>query len=288
MRPDSFDPDLFDPVSIDRVVVVDWSANARPVRGRDSVWIAVLESSGVSTSNPATRSEAMHELDDVCRRGGRTLVGVDFSLGYPAGTASALGLGGPPWRAIWDLLSAAVDDADDNTNNRFEVASTLNARIGQGPGPFWGCPPSRRTTTLTSTKVDPSPLSEWRTVEAELRRRGRRPFSSWQLLGAGSVGSQSLLGIARLARLERALTASGLTVDIWPFTGDDPTADVVIGEVWPSLHPLPDRAGRVRDEVQVIETAQWLARCRPFGVERALGDHDARIVRIEEGWVLGA
>ncbi|MGA9276780.1 MAG: hypothetical protein WBV89_07490, partial [Ilumatobacter sp.] len=192
-------------------------------------------------------------------------------------------------RAMWNLLTGWVVDADDNTNNRFDVAARLNARIGDGPGPFWGCPPSRRTPTLTSTKVDPQPLEEWRRVEHELRRGGRRPFSAWQLLGAGSVGSQSLLGIPRLARLERSLVSGGRTVDVWPFTAEgDPMSDVVIAEVWPSLYTLPALAGRVRDEVQVIETARLLAAHVRFAGIGSLEKGPRRAVLDEEGWVLGA
>lgn len=278
------------PPAFDRVVVVDWSASSRPKRGRDSIWIAVLDGDGVSTTNPATRAAAAVALDDLCRRSGRTLLGVDFSLGYPVGTASALGLSGVPWRATWELLTALIVDTDDNTNNRFEVAAELNARVGAGPGPFWGCPSSRRSEMLSTTKVDPTPMDEWRRVERRLRRRGLRPFSSWQLLGAGSVGSQSLLGIPRLQRLERVLIAADRTVDVWPFTCvGPPTADVVIAEVWPSLHPHPERpTGRVRDELQVIHTAQRLARDLDLGVWSVADAGHRKSVRGEEGWIAGA
>ena len=54
----------------DRFVVVDWSANSTPKRGRDSIWIAVLDGHGVSVSNPSTRAaaeESLAELVDVIR-----------------------------------------------------------------------------------------------------------------------------------------------------------------------------------------------------------------------------
>jgi precorrin-8X/cobalt-precorrin-8 methylmutase len=277
----------------DRVVVVDWSAGSRPRTGPDSIWIAVADghSGRITTTNPPTRADAGAELTDICRRAGSTLLGVDFSLGYPAGTAAALGLSGEPWRAMWALLADLVVDGDDNTNNRFRVAAELNARIGGGPGPFWGCPVARRAVTLTSTKVDPAPLRAWRIVEERLRAAGHRPFSAWQLLGAGSVGSQSLVGIPRLARLEHVLRADGRRVEVWPFggwVGDVPLPDVVIAEVWPSLFRLPALAGRVRDEVQVIETARRLADGVDFGGGPSRFDGSAPIVRSEEGWVLGA
>ena len=277
----------------DRVVVIDWSASSRPVRGRDSIWIATADagSGDIRTTNPATRSDACGELDELCRRPGTTLLGVDFSLGYPAGTARALRLNGTPWRAMWSLLAELVIDADDNANNRFEVAAELNRRIGAGPGPFWGCPPQRCSPTLTKTKVLADSLAEWRIVENQLRRAGRRPFSGWQLLGAGSVGSQSLVGIPRLLQLERSLSAAGRTVEVWPFGSWDgvlPVPDVVIAEVWPSLYVLPELHGRVRDEVQVIETARRLKEVAAVEFGAQVTDELAQLVRDEEGWVLGA
>jgi len=273
----------------DRVVVVDWSASSRPTRGRDSIWIGVADGSSdtVLVSNPSTRAEAIAQMGEWCRRPGSTLLGVDFSLGYPSGTTESLGLSGVPWRAMWDLLAQLIDDRDDNANNRFEVAAELNRRVGPGPGPFWGCPPSRRSATLTSTKVAPTPLDEWRRVEYRLRDSGHRPFSGWQLLGAGSVGSQSLLGIPRTDTLLRSLVSDGRSVAVWPFSGSierDAVPDVVIAEVWPSLHRLPPLDGRVRDEVQVASVARRLVHTTAADLVAPACD----AVVAEEGWVLGA
>jgi hypothetical protein len=114
----------------DRFVVADWSANSTPKQGRDSIWIAVADAAGVTTLNPATRAEAEARLHDIvdASAGVRTLIGIDVSLGCPAGTAAALGLAGDhPWRSTVEALSALVTDDDRNTNNRFAVAAELNA-----------------------------------------------------------------------------------------------------------------------------------------------------------------
>lgn len=281
----------------DRVVVVDWSANSVAKLGADSIWIARGDPrSGVIDSvNVATRHQAMTMLEVTCREPGRTLVGVDFSLGYPTGTSAALGLSGVPWRATWELLHDLVVDRENNSNNRFDVASALNRRVGtQRPGPFWGCPPARATTWLTSTKVPSDPLPQWRAVEARLRVDGRRPFSSWQLLGAGAVGSQSVLGIAALERLRRRL---GRPMVVWPLSCGfvEPTAAIVVCEVWPSLFALAVADGRVRDDLQVSAVAsalvervrsgrlsEWFTPC-PTHLDP---EHVATVVA-EEGWVLG-
>jgi hypothetical protein len=272
----------------DRIVVVDWSANSAPKRGRDSIWIAVRDSSGVALSNPPTRVEAEAILTDLLVADARTLVGVDFSLGFPAGTAGCLGLEVPSWASMAAELGRLVDDDARNRNNRFEVASQLNARMGGAPGPFWGCPPRAASASLTTTKPPPGALAEWRTVESALRERGHRPFSSWQLLGAGAVGSQSLLGIPMVMRLRDLLQGR---LAVWPFEPID--SAIVVAEVWPSLLPLDPTRASVRDAAQVLGVADWLGGLDLVG---ALHDlfcldnlapevHD--VVVGEEGWVLG-
>lgn len=281
-----------------RIVVVDWSANSTPKTGRDSVWIADLDVAGseVRTANVSTRSAATDLLVELATRPGRCLLGVDFSLGFPAGTAAALGLIGTPWEQMWRLLSSTIDDDARNANNRFTVASELNRRISPGPGPFWGCPPAQAGDHLTTTKVPCHPLPQWRTVEAELRTRGQRPFSAWQLLGAGAVGSQSLLGVPAMDRFVRAVAATGRTIDVWPFTCGlaVPTADTVLVEVWPTLVGLADVSTdvwgtRVIDERQVVAVARHLAAtdlATEF-VPAVPSERRGDIVG-EEGWVLGA
>lgn len=280
----------------ERYVVVDWSANSTPKRGRDSIWIAALDADGLEVANPTTRSEAMGLLDRrIAAAVGPTLVGFDFSLGYPAGTAAALGLGGIPWEATWAHLTAEIVDGERNRNNRFDVASRMNEAVAPGLGPFWGCPPSKASATLSVTKpTEVQPVEEWRAVERTLREAARRPFSSWQLAGAGAVGSQSLLGIPAVAAL-RASDAD--RVAVWPFTTGlrvpelRPDA-VVIAEVWPSLRPVVVRDGDVRDRAQVEAVARWLHAADHDGelvrwFAPCVSDAVARDAESEEGWILG-
>ncbi|MEO1059547.1 MAG: hypothetical protein AAFY28_21800 [Actinomycetota bacterium] len=278
----------------DRVVAIDWSARAQPARGRDSIWIAVDDGAGVRTENPPTRRAAearLHALlDEAAGRGWSTLVAIDASLGYPAGTAAAVGAldgngdhdgEGRPWEAMWQMLDALIDDASDNRNNRFEVAAELNMRIATStrqPGPFWGCPPAARRPALTSTKPPIVGLPEWRMVEAALRVAGRRPSSSWQLLGAGAVGSQSLLAIPVMQRLRRARPA----VSVWPFERiDDGPGTTTIVEMWPSL--LTPAPAAVRDEGQVIAAA----RCLRTAPRAAIVSNVPAVAAEEEGWIAG-
>ncbi|MGB3734411.1 MAG: hypothetical protein WA964_05610 [Ilumatobacter sp.] len=282
----------------DRIVIVDWSANSTPKTGKDSIWVADLvpATGAIRTANISTRAAAVDLLVELATARGRCLVGVDFSLGFPAGTAEALGLTGTPHAAMWTHLASVIEDDARNANNRFEVAASLNQRMSPGPGPFWGCHPTKATDHLTSTKVPCDPLAEWRIIESELRARGKRPFSAWQLLGAGAVGSQSLLGIAAMSRFVERVEGSGRSVDVWPFTCglDVPSADSVLVEVWPTLVDLADVSTdvwetRVRDERQVVAVARHLAQADlAAGFTPDVAEPARALVVGEEGWVLGA
>jgi hypothetical protein len=196
------------------------------------------------------------------------------------------------WRSIADLFT----DDERNRNNRFEVASELNRRAGPESGPFWGCPPSRAGAHLAPTKPQPPPAAEFRRTEQSLRAGGLRPASCWQLLGAGSVGSQTL---TFLPVLEQVRTRAPGRVDIWPFTTGLAAPQigrggVVIAEVWPTMFPTasPHSVTRatVRDAEQVTATSEAL---RDADVAASLRgwfapdpDEPSEIVD-EEGWILG-
>ena len=98
--------------------------------------------------------------------------------------------------------------------------------------------------------------------------RGVQPV--WKLLGSGSVGGQTLLGIPALCRL-RADPALAAVSRVWPFeTGFTTTPAppdgpcIVHAEIWPGLGPDPlDPALTIRDQAQVRAVVRWLA-----GLER--------------------
>jgi hypothetical protein len=300
----------------DCIVVVDWSASAVPRSGPDSVWSHVLDAptgQGRTINHPTRQSAADHVREVLVGNPGRVLVGCDFSYGYPVGFASAAGLvdpscpGRPAWRVTWDHLTAAILDSPDNANNRFAVAASLNAGVGEGPGPFWGTTSVRHVgPTLSRTKAPGFPhvghtgvLAEHRTAERRLRAGGAHPSSTWQLAGIGSVGSQSLTGIPVVARWRDDPALAGRSV-VWPFeTGmtTDPTrggADTIVhAEVWPSSIAVDLTRHDVKDAAQVICLAEHLAALDAAGLlgdsfAPTLSDDELAAVLDEEGWIVGA
>lgn len=286
--------------------MVDWSANATPKRGADSIWYCLVARTGSGLrrrllANPATRWRARDEiaaiLKDQAARGRRVLAGFDFPNGYPAGFARAAGFEGSPWRAVWDGLDALIRDRADNGNNRFEVAADLNRRISGGAFPFWGCPAGRQTETLSmrKTRAYDETLPERRHCETWLPRS--QPC--WKLYTAGSVGSQALMGIPVLKALRDDPELAPHTA-VWPFeTGfRAPPAGpwrIVLAEVYPSILPIKAGAGQIKDAVQVETIARHLARrdgrgelARDLDGPGCLDENVRKLVVTEEGWILGA
>lgn len=296
-------------------VMIDWSAASTPKEGKDSIWISVVKRdvrfrlAPAVCTNPPTREAAMVALRDILadlkRRNERALVGVDFSLGFPAGTIQALGkeVKTPDWAGLWNFLAANVVDKPNNVNNRFGVASKMNRLMTDQPRPFWGCPPKDAQRWLTPTK----PVGEFTDVPPEFRhadlatRTIGRPGakSAWQMFGAGTVGGQAMLGIPRLHQMTQEM---GKKAQVWPFqtgwralTAENLDGlDVVFAEIYPALVDIKAEPGEVIDRAQVRGMSDHFAKLDEAG---KLGpafapppgtDPDlVALVEREEGWILG-
>ncbi len=301
------------PTLFDAYIMVDWSAAAKPALGPNSIWIGILMKDArlklqFRAYNIETRLKARALIEDVVgkltKRGDKVLLGFDFALGYPAGTAAALGLdlsSQPAWAAMHALLAAKLKDKPDNSNARYAIAAGLNYTISKHAFPFWGAPARDVVSTLGATRpdFDRESLPEFRLCERYLREKKLgTPKSCWQLAYTGSVGSQTLTGIPHV----HALRAAWPSARIWPFeTGVEPQTaetlegtDVVIAEIYPALvKPKPEK-GEIADEAQVRQIARHYADLDEKGLlgaafSTAKGRPEAEIVQItgEEGWILG-
>lgn len=295
----------------DSYVMVDWSAASKPATGADSIWIGALTPDSrlklaFKASNPPTRAKAIEELTELLgrclKRGDRVLVGVDFPLGFPAGTSEALKLKGEPWRAIRDFLLKEMKDKPDNSNNRFALAARMNRLISEGPFPFWGCSKKDELTTLSikkSREHGPKDIGEFRIVEnTAMETKKARPQPVWKIAYAGAIGGQTMTGIPAFERMREKFS----TLKVWPF--DLPLARldsetlgdtrVVVAEVLTSLNTTNQQASEIRDEAQVRTLCEALAERDAsgklgamFAGEAKLTDAQKAAVTSEEGWILG-
>jgi hypothetical protein len=297
----------------DRYIFVDWSASARPARGRDSIWFATGTIDDLAPKNPETREKATVDLRELLIRAAadeeRVLIGFDFPYGYPAGFAAALGLdpSSAPWRATWSLLREYMHDGANNANRRFDDAAGLNRLIGSPPGPFWGHPQGFGNDALGWKVRFPfatrggQRLSELRHTERHLRNIRRTAWPVWKLFGQGAVGSQTLLGIPRVAALRDDQTLAAFSL-VWPFeTGftveavPDRGPFVLHAEIWPGVLEPDPGSHAVPDARQVLALVEWARSldqeghlAREFEAPPSLGSDQVKECIREEGWILGA
>jgi hypothetical protein len=273
----------------DRVIVVDWSAAnlpTSPTNRANAVWIGCHDAEGGAEWHHRTRAGAEAQLvtliDTARAEGLRVLIGFDFAMGYPAGFAARL-TGETTAQSVWRWLSGAITDLE-NRNNRFEVATRINAMFPEGPGPFWSHPIGQSWPGLPfrRTGIDYAALglSETRAAEAAVPRAK----SPWMLFNPGSVGSQSLLGLPMIHRLSQVQGVS-----VWPFAAPD--APVVLAEVYPSLLAGPvailaNAEGLTADQAQVRLLSRALYQLAR--ADRLAPLFDAPPEAAEEGWILGA
>lgn len=117
----------------------------------------------------------------------------------------------------------------------------------------------------------------------------------WQLAYAGAVGSQAMLGLARLERLRRGALKDRIA--IWPFdTGFARRLDApaVIAEIYPSLFAVAPAPNEPKDRAQVRAVARRFAALDRAGAfagllarPAALGSREAKAALEEEGWIVG-
>ena len=288
-------------------IVVDWSARSRPSPARpskDAIWWAAARADGDVVEEPTyarTRHDACHRLVRLVAgeldAGRRVLVGIDFPFGYPAGVAKHL-TGEASALALWDWLAVRIEDAPDNANNRYDVASAINEAY-PGLGPCWGRPPTWNYPTIP---VRQSTRTQGEAHPAERRIADRHASGAktvWQLAYTGSVGSQMLLGLPALRRLIADPRVDGRAA-VWPVqTGlRPPEAPATIAEVYPSLLRDEVRVRRCRGEIpdsaQVRVNAEAFARLDALGGLAPLfagapflSAAERRLVESEEAWILG-
>jgi hypothetical protein len=132
---------------------------------------------------------------------GPAVVGLDFSFGLAGWFAREHGCASLP--QVWDL--AAAD------GERW---------LAECPPPFWGRAGTRKPAD------DPArPL--FRATEHDARARGLHPLPTFQIGGAGAVGTGSVRGMALLAPWRSA----GLGV--WPLDPAPGSSGVLLVEVYP-------------------------------------------------------
>ncbi len=231
-----------------RVIAVDWSG-ARTGEAR-KIWLAEIAvrdhgedarapgpagAAGAASlvrlcdgwTREAMTAELVRVVHEARDSGQRIVIGLDFSFGFPAWYAQRHG-----WRdgrEMWDAWTAE------------RVEQTLSAPAF----PFWGRGMCRAKHNELHDQSDTPPL---RATERDNARTGPRPFSVFQLVGAGAVGVGSLRGMATL----RALSEAGAA--IWPFDTGFEARHAIVLEIWPRLYAPMVNKSNAADRLQFVQS----------------------------------
>lgn len=219
-----------------RAVAVDWSGARDPAVQRRAIWVAEADDGTLRTLTAGrTRQETLTHLLTVAGAVTDTVIGLDFSFGFPEWWAHAHGAAGGPdmWRVTADRGEGWLD----------ACAPPFWGRAGR-PRPAAAGPAYRRT------ELGAAP----------------RPKSIFQIGGAGQVGTGSIRGMPGLAELQRA----GLP--IWPFD-PWPAAGPVVVEAYPRWCTGPVVKSRTGARAAHL-TARWPAVTGTL-LDRATASEDA-------------
>ena len=219
----------------DTILVADWSAGKRagPTPRKDAIWLGMTRD-GIDDEPLYCRSRQEAEqaivqlIAQETEAGRRLLCTFDFPFGYPAGFAQKVTGSDDPF-ALWDWFEARITDAPDGTNNRYDVAETINSLFA-GAGPFWGKPLKDKWLDVPYRKagIVYDEVAEKRACDLV----SKASSSCFQLAFPPTVGGQMMMGLPMLNRLRR-LTG----VSVWPFEPNE-DAPVVLAEIWPGIASL--------------------------------------------------
>ncbi len=197
---------------LQRVVAVDWSGDKGPGQ-RKKIWAGVWTAATdkMTLEGGRSREELMAWLVEMAKKTPQMVVGFDFSFSYPAWFLRELGIGSAPefWRLVADgqgekWLHRECEDA------RFWGQVGLK-RSGKKPMEFCGEQAHRMLRKAeTALKVRAEIADPLQAAKVA----GIAPKSTFQIGGAGAVGTASLRGMPGLL----ALHAAGFR--IWPY--DEP------------------------------------------------------------------
>ena len=196
-------------VAMERVVAVDWSGDQGPGQRR-KIWAAVWTAGTgrVALESGRSRVEVMEWLIELARETPRMVVGFDFSFSYPAWFLRELRIGSA--LEFWQVVADGQGEAwlhKDCEDARF-WGKMGSRRSGKKPAEFCGEHAHRMLRRAeTSLKV----RAEIADPLQAAKIAGIAPKSTFQIGGAGSVGTASLRGIPGLLRLREA------GFGVWPF-----------------------------------------------------------------------
>ncbi len=187
----------------EQVIAIDWSGAEAKAAQRRGIQAAVCHVDGGVVEVTGNRLRTEIEAYLLGLSSAPVVVGLDFSFSYPAWFLRELGCGSAP--KLWELVAREGERWLREPHTHF-----WGRRKGSGPSPGHRAPG----------------WLGYRDCERAVLGGKRLPTSSFQIDGAGAVGTGTLRGMPMLARLR----AAGWSV--WPF--DAPRLPMLV-EIYPRV-----------------------------------------------------
>jgi hypothetical protein len=239
-----------------RFVAVDWSGAKAQAEQRRRIVVADWREGSITLSADRTREETTQWLIQQSLATPRMVVGLDFSFSLP----------------LW-----FVKEKDATSIEHFWQVAADNAEqwLQACDSPFWGrpgrrCPDGHRAPAWHGYRVCEQPATI-----------GWQPKSTFQVGGAGAVGTGSLRGFATLLALRRAgfsiwpfhAPAFPCVVEIYPrtFTGAVRKSSAVDRAAYLRKH-LPDPLSSETFAQAAASEDAFDALCSVIGMERQRND----------------
>lgn len=228
-----------------RILAVDWSGARTGARRR--LWLAEARDGRITRLEcDRSREELVAHVIELANEDASLVVGLDFAFAFPAWFTRSHGCESAP--ELWELVAregerwlasceppfwgrpgrkrprfgASSDDSASSGSSATDFA--LKKRSSTCGAPI-GALSHERSPSAGSSNV--FACGAWRATESALPPiRGVQPKSTFQIGGAGAVGTGSIRGMPFLATLRRAGFA------IWPFV--DPRLPLAL-EIYPRL-----------------------------------------------------
>lgn len=258
----------------EKSIGVDWSGGGKSSETQRGLAVAIHQDGG-----PVRRADWFRErrsrdelvaylMRELHPSKPRTIVGMDFCFGLPAGAGKLL-FGAEDWKEA--CLGMTNLMAEHGTARVAALAVNARPEFG-GHGPY-RFDENRNDFRFYLDRG----IRYYREVETFVPQA----LSPWYVGSGAAVGFSTITGMAAIGEMLRARDRGDCDFRVWPFETIASGAHV-IAEVYPAIWPHPETEHASNDERDAAKIAVWLA---AVGKMPNVPPH--RASAREEGWILG-
>lgn len=186
-------------------------------------------------------AEFVSRLKEASRAGMRACIGQDHQYSIPRGLAQELSIGHLSWRdALRSLCSGSYGEDAPALGHPCTFAASFNAWLAaRGRSPYFYSATKASLYSIPAQDPRRGDDSKYRLTELCQSQSGNGSPKPLNRVGDnGSVGGQSLLGMAALVDLLHRCECEGVRLAVWPFDGLS-IRDSIYADTHVMIEPYP-------------------------------------------------